>query len=147
MRISGSARPAASGVEIVIQNVASYRSLAVADLRRWLGSMIEDLAPEAQTFGVRFNGIRAMTSMNRSYRGKDGPTDVLSFPGEPGGHLGDVVVCVPQAALQAGTRRHTVEREIRLLLLHGVLHCLGHDHETDDGGMERLETRLRRRWL
>jgi probable rRNA maturation factor len=77
-------------------------------------------------------------------------TDVLSFPGdgavEPG-HLGDVVVCVPQARRQAAVGGEGVVREIRTLLLHGVLHCMGFDHETDDGEMERVERRLRRRWL
>jgi probable rRNA maturation factor len=91
-----------------------------------------------------------MRGMNRDFRGRDQVTDVLSFPGdavvEPG-HLGDIVVCVPQARRQAGARGEAVEREIKTLLLHGVLHCMGHDHETDGGVMERLERRLRRRWL
>ena len=79
----------------------------------------------------------------------DAATDVLSFPGgatPEGRHLGDMVVAVPTARRQAAAAGHPVERELRSLLLHGVLHCLGHDHETDDGDMERLERRLRRRW-
>ena len=51
------------------------------------------------------------------------------------------------ARRQAVERGEDVERELRTLLLHGVLHCLGYDHETDDGTMERLERKLRRRWL
>ena len=62
-------------------------------------------------------------------------------------HLGDVVISVPAARRQAARLGHGVDVELRVLLLHGVLHCLGHDHETDDGSMERLELRLRRRWL
>jgi probable rRNA maturation factor len=54
---------------------------------------------------------------------------------------------VPQATRQAEVAGHSLARELRILLLHGVLHCLGHDHETDDGEMDRLERRLRRRWL
>ena len=75
---------------------------------------------------------------------------VLSFPGEPspeGAHLGDVAICYPVARIQAQRTGHPVSREVRLLLLHGVLHCLGHDHETDDGEMRKLERRLRRRWI
>jgi probable rRNA maturation factor len=95
-----------------------------------------------------------MRRLNRDFRGKDQPTDVLSFPGqavagaEPeGGHLGDVAIAVPTARRQAAAAGHPLRRELEVLLLHGVLHCLGHDHETDDGTMERLESRLRRRWL
>ena len=91
-----------------------------------------------------------MRRLNRTYRGKDAPTDVLSFPGQEtpeGPHLGDVVIAVPVARRQAEAAGHSSERELRVLLLHGVLHCLGYDHETDDGTMERLERRLRRRWV
>ncbi len=54
---------------------------------------------------------------------------------------------MPAARRQAARRGHEVERELRILLLHGLLHCLGYDHETDDGAMLRLEKRLRRRWI
>lgn len=62
-------------------------------------------------------------------------------------HLGDVVISLPTARRQAAEAGLSVERELQELLLHGVLHCLGHDHETDDGTMERLERRLRRRFI
>lgn len=61
------------------------------------------------------------------------------------GFLGDVVISVPTARRQAAARGHSVEREIRILLLHGLLHCLGYDHEVDDGTMERKEMQLRAR--
>ena len=69
--------------------------------------------------------------------------DGESFP--VGGFLGDVVISVPTARRQASERGHSVERELRILLLHGLLHCLGYDHEVDDGTMERKEDELRRR--
>jgi probable rRNA maturation factor len=75
---------------------------------------------------------------------------VLSFPGGStleGLHLGDIVISVPAARRQAAARGEALELEIRNLLLHGVLHCLGHDHETDGGVMQRLEKRLRRDWI
>ncbi len=62
-------------------------------------------------------------------------------------HLGDVVISVPTARRQANRLGHSVDVELRVLLLHGVLHCLGHDHETDGGVMDRLERRLRRRYI
>ena len=107
------------------------------------------LAPRAASFTARFVGDRAMRKINRDFRHKDATTDVLSFPGgetPEGSHLGDVLISVPAARRQVPAGE-TVERELRRLLLHGVLHCLGHDHETDDGTMERLEARLRREWL
>jgi probable rRNA maturation factor len=108
-------------------------------------------APEAigRSLGVRFAGDRAVRRANRQFRGKDQTTDVLSFPGGAGagGHLGDVLISVPQARRQAAAAERDAERELRVLLLHGVLHCLGYDHEVDGGEMARLERRLRRRWL
>jgi probable rRNA maturation factor len=88
-----------------------------------------------------------MRRLNRVYRDKDKPTDVLSFPGDQnpdGRHLGDVVISVPTARRQADGFDHGVERELKTLVLHGMLHCLGYDHETDDGTMERLENELQR---
>ncbi|HSG39895.1 MAG TPA: rRNA maturation RNase YbeY, partial [Thermoanaerobaculia bacterium] len=96
--------------------------------------------------GARFVSDREMRRVNREFRGKDKTTDVLSFPGEEG-HLGDVMIAVPTARRQAAEAGHGVDRELKVLLLHGVLHCLGHDHETDQGEMERLERRLRRTWI
>lgn len=86
--------------------------------------------------------------LNRSYRGKDRPTDVLSFPGEGGETgLGDVVISVQTARRNASTLGRSLAQELEVLALHGLLHLLGYDHETDDGTMERLERRLRRRLL
>ncbi len=95
-----------------------------------------------------FTGDGAMRTLNRRYRHKDRPTDVLSFPG-PGAEqgLGDVVISVPAAERNARRFGRRLEQELQVLALHGLLHVLGYDHETDDGTMERLETRLRRRLL
>ncbi len=111
-----------------------------------------------------------MRRVNGTFRQLDKATDVLSFPGDlvpstdpsrrdvplaaeramhpfDTKHLGDVVVAVPTARRQAEQLGHSPTIELRILLLHGVLHCLGHDHETDDGTMERLEQRLRLRYI
>ena len=103
---------------------------------------------------------RAMRDLNRTYRNQDRTTDVLSFRandglagasntsfiGEPG-FLGDVVVSVDTAREQATEAGHSVEREVDELVMHGVLHLCGYDHETDSGEMNRLELRLRRKLL
>jgi len=101
---------------------------------------------------VAFVSDRAMRELNRRWRGKRGTTDVLSFPagredfeGGEGETLGDVVISVEQAARQAGEAGLTFENEVEQLILHGLLHLCGYDHETDGGEMNALELRLRRR--
>ena len=94
----------------------------------------------------------AMRRLNRTYRGVDQATDVLSFPaaaapGTPQAEhlLGDLAIARGVAARQARALGHPVRVEIRVLALHGLLHLLGYDHEVDAGEMARLEERLRRR--
>jgi rRNA maturation RNase YbeY len=96
---------------------------------------------------VFFCGDRRMAALNGRWRRRSRPTDVLSFPagGATTGFLGDIVISVPYATRQARRRGETPAREIDRLLLHGYLHLLGYDHETDQGEMEALEGRLRAR--
>ena len=87
-----------------------------------------------------------MRSLNRSFRGKDAATDVLSFPavpGLPGKLAGDLAISGDIAADSAKQLGHAVEDEVKILILHGVLHLAGYDHETDTGTMARKEARLR----
>ena len=135
-----------SDPEIVLLNPNHYPEAGARRLRPWLASLVAALAPEAGSLGARFVGDREMRRVNRQFRGNDKPTDVLSFPGEEG-HLGDILISVPTARRQAAEAGHGPDRELRVLLLHGVLHCLGYDHETDQGEMERLERRLRKTWI
>ncbi|HEU0122868.1 MAG TPA: rRNA maturation RNase YbeY [Bryobacteraceae bacterium] len=82
--------------------------------------------------------------LNATFLGHDYPTDVLSFPSEEGEEsLGDLAISAPRAKAQSEEFGHPIEIEIEILMLHGVLHLLGHDHETDKGAMRRLETRWR----
>ncbi len=134
--------------EIVLLNPNHYPETAARRLRPWLTALVAALAPAAESLGARFVGDREMRRVNRQFRAKDATTDVLSFPGdEADDHLGDLLISVPAARRQAAAAGHSVDRELRVLLLHGVLHCLGHDHETDHGEMERLERRLRKTWI
>jgi probable rRNA maturation factor len=91
-------------------------------------------------------------SLNREYRDQDRATDVLSFPNEPRTFphasrrfLGDIVIARGVARRQARAAGHSEPIEWRTLALHGLLHLLGYDHETDNGQMRRVEQRLRRR--
>jgi probable rRNA maturation factor len=90
-----------------------------------------------------------MRALNRDFRGLDKPTDVLSFrstrAGGSRGYLGDIVISVETAERQARRLRSTLPRELEILALHGFLHLLGYDHETDDGEMHRIEYHLRRK--
>ena len=93
-----------------------------------------------------------LRELNLQWRGVDGPTDVLSFPdGDPLPDglpfLGEVVISLDTAEVQATRLGHSLERELEELTLHGVLHLLGYDHETDGGEMERLELDLREELL
>jgi probable rRNA maturation factor len=90
-------------------------------------------------------------ALNRRYRRKDKPTDVLSFPCDEGAsrrgrgsrYLGDIVIAAGVARRQARQAGHSFQTELRVLALHGLLHLLGYDHETDAGRMSRVERRLR----
>jgi probable rRNA maturation factor len=88
-----------------------------------------------------------MRALNHRYRGVDRTTDVLSFEGglQPDGRdsQGEIVISVDKARRQAAQRHHPIEIEIRFLLIHGFLHLMGFDHETDSGEMAEEERRLR----
>ncbi len=91
-----------------------------------------------------------MRAINRDYLGHDYATDVLSFPADTDvrdahGALGDLVIARGVAERQAREAGHALGTELKVLALHGVLHLLGYDHETDDGTMRRVEARLRRK--
>jgi probable rRNA maturation factor len=118
---------------------------------RRLGRVLEGAASSLGVGGevaLLLTGDRRIRRLNAQYRGMDTPTDVLSFPG-PGGEagLGDIVISVETAERNARALGRTLVRELDVLALHGFLHVLGYDHETDDGTMDRLERKLRRRLL
>jgi probable rRNA maturation factor len=138
-------------LDITLVNGQRSRRLDLRSIRRFVERLVEVAPPGgADRLAVCFVSDRTMRSYNRRYRARDATTDVLSFPDgtsqalEGGRHLGDIVISVPEAERQAREAGHAVSREIRILLLHGYLHLLGHDHATDGGAMMRLERRLRR---
>ncbi len=120
-----------------------------ARLRAVAAAALAAVDAEAGELGVLVCDDEGMRALNRRFRDKDAPTDVLSFPsGErwPDGdtYLGDIAISLDTARRQADAAGITVEEELELLLLHGVLHVCGWDHERDDGEMEALEMRLRK---
>ncbi len=97
-------------------------------------------------FSVVFIDDEAIRRYNHNYRGYDKPTDVLSFRGDDG-YLGDILISSETAYNQArNSGKLDFQKNIRRLILHGLLHLMGYDHETDDGEMRAIERRLRRRF-
>ena len=91
---------------------------------------------------VLLTNDRKMRELNRRFRRKDKTTDVLSFPSLDGG---DIAISLPLAKQNARTLGHKIGDELKILILHGTLHLKGHDHESDNGAMARLERRLRKK--
>ncbi|HEV8413022.1 MAG TPA: rRNA maturation RNase YbeY [Bryobacteraceae bacterium] len=108
------------------------------DLRRFLNDLTKQLLP-GRSVTCLIASDANLRELNRKFRGQDHPTDVLSFPPE------DIAISFDRAAAQAAELRHSVEDELRILMLHGLLHLTGMDHETDSGAMKRTEARWRKR--
>jgi len=141
-------------LEATLLNRQRGRRIELAGLRSFVGRLVEEVPPRrGDSLGIRLVSERRMREMNRDFRGIDAATDVLSFvdaeAGDPSGevHLGDIVVSVPNAARQARAAGHSLDRELRILIIHGYLHLLGYDHQTDDGSMVRMQRVLVRRLL
>ena len=133
-----------------IVNLQRKTSLDRASLSSFSNSLFQIISEaEGKSAAVVFISDRRMKELNSLFRGKASTTDVLSFPHEPdefdddASNLGDIVISVEQAARQAEENGLTLENEIKQLILHGLLHLCGYDHETDNGEMNARELELR----
>ena len=99
-----------------------------------------DIEPEE--LSIAFVDDDSMRELNRKFRRKNKTTDVLTFPGD-GPLLGEIVISIDQARRQAADEKHSLATEVRYLILHGILHAMGYDHETDNGEMNVLELKVR----
>ena len=126
-------------------SVATPDGLNVAT--RGLGPWLSRIAPAAAKgdLSIAIVSDRRMRALNRQFRGKDRVTDVLSFPADSRGFLGDIVIAAGVSKRQARDAGHSAQIELRVLALHGLLHLLGYDHDGDDGRMARAEARLRKK--
>ena len=113
------------------------RREAAAFVRKVLLALDEDF-----DVSIAFVDDDAMKNLNRKFRKTNKTTDVLTFPGD-GPLLGEIVISVDQARRQAAGEKHSLAIEVRYLVLHGILHALGYDHETDNGEMNALELKIR----
>lgn len=139
-------------VRIAVDSLSDFLETARTALRFPKGSV-----------GVQFVSDSAMASLNLKYRNKKGPTDVLSFPAadedgpsergareatsslsEDEPYIGDIAIAPETARRNAREYSRSLDEELRILILHGMIHLAGYDHEVDDGQMNRIERRLRR---
>jgi probable rRNA maturation factor len=138
----------------MIEVLNRQRKLSI-DPERWrdfTAKALKVVPSEGAGVTIAFVSDGTMRQLNKSWRGKRSTTDVLSFPAEQNrferdesATLGDIAISVERAAKQARENKLKLETEISQLILHGLLHLCGYDHETDNGEMNRLELRLRRR--
>jgi probable rRNA maturation factor len=124
-------------------------ALGKRDLNRFLACAAEALGLTGE-FSVLLTGDERLRALNLQFRGQDQATDVLSFPQLPeaanGGQGGDLAISLETALAQAAAYGHTLQMEVKVLILHGLLHLAGYDHERDQGQMRRRETRLRKQF-
>ena len=145
----------------LIENRQRVVRVRVGPLEEFLKNVKGEIGLGPESVAVRLIGDPEMARLNERYRKKKGPTDVLSFPAaqdsaKPGTlrqqvrkagevFLGDIAIAPKVARRNAKLLGRGLGEELKVLILHGVLHLLGYDHETDRGEMERIEMRLRRK--
>jgi probable rRNA maturation factor len=121
-----------------------FRSLRRRPLGDFLKAAAAAVAPGCPVTCL-ITDDRELQDLNRAFRDKDSPTDVLSFPTANGAAGGEIAISLDRAAAQAAGFGHAIEDELRILMLHGLLHLAGMDHETDRGQMARAEALWRKR--
>jgi len=148
--------------EIEVSVKEDFRELINKDKMRKIVQQVLELekAPSPCELSLVFTDLETIHRLNRDYRGIDSPTDVLSFcmaseeekgpltfilPPDDIAHLGEVLISYPQAAVQAAAQGHPIDTELVILLIHGILHLLGYDHEetSDEIRMQAREKQLR----
>ncbi len=137
-------------VEIV--NRQRQRKLNAKHWREFGERTLHAIGKDEKNATIVFVSDGAITALNRRFRGKNQSTDVLSFPSETerfeienAAQLGDVIISVPRALAQAKENGLSFANEVSQLILHGLLHLCGYDHETDQGEMNRQELQLRKK--
>ena len=143
-------RPADSGQMVVAHVVRSLRRSRLRLVRRAATEALRVCGAQTASFGLVLGGDTLLRRLNRRYLGHNRPTDVLAFPtrmpprARTGEGLGDVIISVATARRQAKSAGHSLEAELAVLTVHGILHLLGHDHRTrtQKARMWKLQTRV-----
>ncbi len=123
-------------------------TLRLGTLKKLAARILESVGEADALLSLEIVGDGRMRSLNRAFRQRDKTTDVLAFatregPGPSSLLLGDIVISLPQAIRQAREREHGIDHELVILLIHGVLHLCGYDHERSDGEARRMASRER----
>jgi len=129
------------------RDIAAYTRRVLLALEK-----LDRMPEEISEVSIALVDDETMTGLNRKFRRRTKTTDVLTFPADDSYNdpsqkgvrpLGDIVISIDQARRQAAEEKHSLATEVRYLILHGVLHALGYDHETDQGEMNALEAEVR----
>ena len=134
-----------TNVEVTGSAVPRFTRREIAEFTRTVLLTLEKIDRLERRIGevsIAFVDDEAMTGLNRKFRRKNKTTDVLTFAGDDT-FLGDIVISIDQARRQSVDEKHSLATEVRYLILHGILHALGYDHETDQGEMNSLELEVR----
>jgi len=137
----------------MILNRQKRARVELPSLEKFVRKVKRELRLDGRELAICLVSNAEMARLNKTYRGKQGPTDVLSFPASveaaygraSSNSLGDIAIAPMVARRNAKRYDRTLPVELRILILHGVLHLMGYDHERDSGQMERRERLLRRR--
>ena len=126
-------------INIKYENKEILKTIKKSDVKKWLIQLFKELNIDNSSCSILFTGNETIQKLNNQYFNSNSPTDVISFSQIEGEKcdfigscfLGDIVICIPQAQKQAKQRDHSLILEVYLLLLHGLLHLLGYDHEDE----------------
>jgi probable rRNA maturation factor len=135
---------------IEVVNRQRYRKIELRTWESFAAKALRAIGTDQNSATIAFVSSRQMRQLNKRFRGIDKSTDVLSFPddgdfGDGNTNLGDIAVAVDQAEAQAREHGLKFDQEIAQLVLHGLLHLCGYDHDRDNGEMNRLELGLRKK--
>jgi len=134
---------------MLVHNLQKQVTVDTTAIKEFAEALKKAAGQGSSTFAVALVSDERMIQLNELFRGKRSTTDVLSFPYEPDefdpdkDNLGDIVISADQAAKQAAENGLTLDGELKQLILHGLLHLCGYDHETDTGEMNERELELR----
>ena len=123
----------------------SPKPTSAQTLSRFATRVQRELGIEGEV-NISVTSNREMQTLNRRFRRKNKPTDVLTFPSVTEGIAGDIAISLEIAAANAAALGHALATEVKVLILHGMLHLAGYDHEIDDGEMQALEAEMRKKF-
>lgn len=137
-------------IDIIFENEEYKEFLIEKELKDWSVKILNELQNSSSFCSISFISSESIQELNKKYLNKDYPTDVLSFSQKEGENidfinsqfLGDIVICYLKAKEQAKEAGYSLIKEVKLLILHGILHLLNYDHEIDNGEMNDLQNKI-----